>query len=194
MTQSRGGARQETHTGKCFHVPTSEPSCCQTVLCPPSTPGEWEGLIPTLKQERQALKSQVTGRPPQFSALWLPHLGSNPSQRKSGPRPAPDIACPLSQGPRLKKPGVGGATTQQAALSSHPHTCVGWEEVVEFPSLVLRGCPSVSWDRPPYPHPPTRKLACSGAMGKGTIRVPLSPGGGDSLRTPLQAPCPPGSC
>lgn len=130
--EQKRGARQETCTVKCSHVPSSVPNCCQTV---PSalhlhTWGMGKRNHPYWKQERPALKSQVKERPPQFSALWLPHLGSNPSQRKNGPRPVPDTACPPSQGPRLRKPGVGGATTLPAALSLHPHKCVGWEEVV----------------------------------------------------------------
>lgn len=155
LTDSRRKVPGRKHT--LLSAPTCQALCQVAVklrhMPSTSTPGGWAGgIIPTWKQEGPALKSQGKERPPQFSALWLPHSGSNPSQRKNRPRPVPDTACPPSQGPRLKKPGVGGAATLQQSFP-HAHTCVGREEVVVWPFPCVRGCPSVSWARTPFPHP-----------------------------------------
>lgn len=130
----RRGARQETHTVKCFHVPSPEPSCCHCVIClsPPHL-GDGQEDSPPLRT-RKAVSDR------EASTVGCPltaSVGLQPQTEKEWPRPAPDRACPPSQGPRLKKPGVGGATTQQAALSSHPHTAWAGRKWWSCHSLVL---------------------------------------------------------
>lgn len=126
----RRGARQETHTVKCFHVPSPEPSCCHCVICL-SPPHLGDG-----QEDSSPLRTRKAVSDREASTVGCPlaaSVGLQPQTEKERAK-----ACSrqsLSSLPRAQAKKAWGGWSHHPAGSpflTPPH-CVGREEVVELP-------------------------------------------------------------